>query len=153
MNIEKWRNEICGREEREKLREKYTQTPIRPKRKPHRLTKTPTRDSSGGRRASNSLRHGAARIIIIIIIIIIYYFYYYHHRYCGGSVAQAVRCSPPIARVPSSSLDHSMWVSLDETESGQMFLRVSLFSPVTNFILPFLHIRLIYFLEFHYIRL
>ena len=55
MSVEKWWNEICGRGKREKPREKPTQTPFRPPRNPHG-----TRDPSGGRRASNRLRHEAA---------------------------------------------------------------------------------------------
>ena len=50
----------CGRGKREKPREKPTQTPLRPPRHPHGGTETRTRDPSGGRRASNRLRHEAA---------------------------------------------------------------------------------------------
>ena len=44
----------------EKPREKPTQTPFRPPGNPHGGTETRTRDPSGGRRASNRLRHKAA---------------------------------------------------------------------------------------------
>ena len=59
--MEKWWNEICGRGKREKPREKPTQTPFRPPWNPHGGTETRTRDPSGGRWASNRLRHEAAR--------------------------------------------------------------------------------------------
>ena len=62
-------NEICGREKREKPREKPTQTPFRPPRNPHGGTETRPRDHSGGRRASNRLRHVAAVPKIIEIIV------------------------------------------------------------------------------------
>ena len=64
MSVEKWWNEICGRGKREKPHEKPTQTPFHPPRNPHGVTKTRTRDSSGGRRAPNRLRHEAAFIFI-----------------------------------------------------------------------------------------
>ena len=57
MSVEKWWNEISGRGKREKPREKPTQTPFRPPRHPYGVTETATRDPSGGRRASNRLRH------------------------------------------------------------------------------------------------
>ena len=60
MSVEKWWNEICGREKREKPREKPTQIPFRPPRNPHGGTETRTRDPSDGRRAANRLRHEAA---------------------------------------------------------------------------------------------
>ena len=60
MSVEKWWNEICGRGKWEKPREKPTQTPFRPSRNPHGGTETRSRDPSGGRRASNRLRHEAA---------------------------------------------------------------------------------------------
>ena len=60
MGVEKWWNEICGRGKREKPREKPTQTLFRPPRNPHGGTEIRTRDPSGGRRASNRLRHEAA---------------------------------------------------------------------------------------------
>ena len=63
--MEKWWNEICGRGKREKPREKPTQTPFRPPRNSHEVTETRTRDHSGGRRASNRLRHEAAIRILI----------------------------------------------------------------------------------------
>ena len=59
MNVEKWWNEIGGRGKREKPREKPTQTPFRPPRNPHGGTEMQTRDPSGGRQASNRLRHEA----------------------------------------------------------------------------------------------
>ena len=58
--MEKWWNEICGRGKWEKPREKPTQTSFRPPRNPHGVTETRTGDPSGGRRASNRLRHEAA---------------------------------------------------------------------------------------------
>ena len=58
--MEKWWNEICGRGKREKPLEIPTQTPFRPPRNPQGVTETRTRDPSGGRRASNRLRHEAA---------------------------------------------------------------------------------------------
>ena len=67
MSVEKWWNEICGRGEREKPREKPTQTPFRP---PHGGTETRTRDPSGGRRASNRLRHEAVTAILILLILV-----------------------------------------------------------------------------------
>ena len=60
MSVEKWWNEVCGRGKREKPREKSTQTPFCPPRNPHGGTETRTRDPSGGRRASNCLRHEVA---------------------------------------------------------------------------------------------
>ena len=60
MRVEKWWNEICGRGKRETPREKPTQTPLRPPRNPRGMTETQTQDPSGGRRASNRLRHGVA---------------------------------------------------------------------------------------------
>ena len=51
---------------REKPREKPTQTPFRPPRNPHEVTETQTRNPSGGRRASNRLRHEAAFFFIYI---------------------------------------------------------------------------------------
>ena len=57
MSVEKWWNEISGRGKREKPREKLIQIRFRP-RSLHRVTETRTRDSSGGRRASNRLHHG-----------------------------------------------------------------------------------------------
>ena len=60
MSVEKWWNEICGRGKREKPRKKPTQIPFRPPRNPHGGTEARTRDPSGGRRASNRLRHEAA---------------------------------------------------------------------------------------------
>ena len=67
MSVEKWWNEICGRGKRENPREKRTQTPFRPPRNPHGGTETRTRDPSGGRRASNRLRHEAAFSSLIYI--------------------------------------------------------------------------------------
>ena len=65
MRVEKWWNEICGRGKQEKPQEKPTQTPCRPPRNPHGGTETRTRDPSGGRQASNRLRHEAALQTII----------------------------------------------------------------------------------------
>ena len=68
MSVEKWLNEICGRRKREKPGEKPPQTPFRPPRNPNGGTETRTRDPSGGRRASNRLRHEAAYIEFKTII-------------------------------------------------------------------------------------
>ena len=55
-------------------------------------------------------------------------------------MAQAVRRSPPTAGVPSSRLDHSMWVSwLTKRGLGRFFAGFLPFSPSTNFFPPFLH--------------
>ena len=67
MSVEKWWNEICGRGKWEKPRERPTQTPFRPSRKPHGGTETRTRDPSGGRRAPNRLCHEVAIHIYIYI--------------------------------------------------------------------------------------
>ena len=56
----KWWNEICGRGKREKPCEKPTQTPFRPPRNPHGVTEARIRNPSGGKQASNRLRHEAA---------------------------------------------------------------------------------------------
>ena len=69
--VEKWWNEICGRRKREKPREKPTQSPFRPSRNPHEVTQTRTRDTIGGRGASNRLRHEAAILVVVLILIII----------------------------------------------------------------------------------
>ena len=66
MSVEKWWNEICGWGKREKPREKPTLTSFRPPRNPHGVTKTRTRDPSGGRRAANRMRHEAAYCTIIL---------------------------------------------------------------------------------------
>ena len=60
MSVEKWWNEICDSGNREKPCEKPTQTPFRPPQNPHGRTEMWTRDPSGGKRASNCLRHKAA---------------------------------------------------------------------------------------------
>ena len=75
MSVEKWWNEICGSGKREKPREKPTQTPLRPPRNPRGVTKTRTRDPSGGRRAPNRLRHEAATrpITDVNIHMLVYY--------------------------------------------------------------------------------
>ena len=67
MSVEKWWNEVCGRGKREKPREKPTQTPFRPPRNPHGGIETRTRDPSGGRRASNRLRHEAAQVSLYYV--------------------------------------------------------------------------------------
>ena len=60
--------------------------------------------------------------------------------YDGGLVAQAVRCSPPTAGVPSSHLGPSMWVSWwTKRGLGRFFTGFLPFSPTSNFIPPFLH--------------
>ena len=65
-------------------------------------------------------------------------------------MAQAVRSSPPTAGVPSSHLGPSMWVSWwTKRGLGRFFVRFLLFSPTTNFILPFLHTHLIHFVSSH----
>ena len=63
MSVEKWWNEICRREEREKLREKPSQTAFCPPRNLQAVTETWTRDPSGRRRAPRRLRHGAGQYI------------------------------------------------------------------------------------------
>ena len=64
----------------------------------------------------------------------------------GGLVAQAVRRSPPTARVPISRLGPSMWVSWwTKLDLGRFFAGFLPFSPTTNFIPPFLHTHLIHF--------
>ena len=60
MSVEKWWNEIYGREKWEKPREKPTQTSFRPPRNLHGVTEMQTRNPSGERRAANRLRHEAA---------------------------------------------------------------------------------------------
>ena len=67
MSVEKWWNEICGRGKQEKPREKPTQAPFRPPRNSHGGTEMRTRDPSGGRRASNRLRHEAALLCHVIL--------------------------------------------------------------------------------------
>ena len=57
VRVEKWWNEIYG-----KLREKPTPIPFRPPRNPHGVTEARTRDSNGGRRSNNRLRHEVARV-------------------------------------------------------------------------------------------
>ena len=51
MSVEKWWNEICGRGEREKPREKSIQAPFRLSRNQYEVTETRTRDPSGRRQA------------------------------------------------------------------------------------------------------
>ena len=46
-------------------REKRTQNPFRSPRNSHGVTEARTRDPSGGRQASNRLRHGATGYIYI----------------------------------------------------------------------------------------
>ena len=63
-------------------------------------------------------------------------------------MAQAVRCSPPTAGVPSSCLGHSMWVSWwTKRGLGRFFTGFLQFFPSTNFIPPFLHTHLIHFIS------
>ena len=57
-SVEKRWNEMFGLGKTGELRGKPTQTPFRPPQNPHGVTETRTRDPSGGRRASNRLRHG-----------------------------------------------------------------------------------------------
>ena len=57
MSVEKWRNKIFRRGNRNKPREKPTPAPFRSPRNPHGVTETRTRGRSGGRRASNRLRY------------------------------------------------------------------------------------------------
>ena len=107
MSVEKWWNEICGRGKREKHREKSTQTPFRPPRKPHGGTETRTRDPSGGRRAPNRLRHDAAFNLTIKGpnsrgLIIIYHLLYFSLQYTSGqdkSVASDLLPSAPLNRL------------------------------------------------------
>ena len=55
-------------------------------------------------------------------------------------MAQAVRCSPPTARIPCSRLDLSIVFRGRGNESLARILSGFLpFSPATNFIPPFLH--------------
>ena len=62
-----------------------------------------------------------------------------------GSVAQAVNRSPPTAEVPSSRLDHPMWVSWwTKRNLGRYFLGFLPASHLTNFIPPFLHTQFIF---------
>ena len=44
MSVEKWSNEIYGREKRDKPGENPTQTPFRPTRNPHGMIEPRTRD-------------------------------------------------------------------------------------------------------------
>ena len=60
MSVEKWWNEISGKEKRKKPRRKPPQTPFRPPRNPDGVTETRARDPSGGRGAPKRLRHEAA---------------------------------------------------------------------------------------------
>ena len=78
MSVEKWWNEICGRGKREKPREKPTQTPFRLPRNTHGGTETRTRDPSGGRRASNRLRHEVASsgVVLGYIGVLILWFFF-----------------------------------------------------------------------------
>ena len=65
-------------------------------------------------------------------------------------MAQAVRCFPPTAGVPSSHLGPSMWVSWWTTRGlGRFSTGFLPFSPTTNFIPPFLHPHLIHLVSFH----
>ena len=60
--------------------------------------------------------------------------------------------SPLTARVPSSRLCYSKWVSWwKERSLGTMFSGFLPFYPATNFIPPFLHTQ-ISFISFHFIR-
>ena len=63
MSVEKWWNEICGRENREKPQEKSTQTPFRPPRNPHGVTETWIWDPRGERWVSNCLCNWAILIL------------------------------------------------------------------------------------------
>ena len=64
-------------------------------------------------------------------------------------MAKAVRSSFPTAGVPSSLLDHSMWVSWkSKLRLDRFFSGVSPVFPTTNFIPPFLHTHLIHFVDF-----
>ena len=66
----------------------------------------------------------------------------------GSSEAQAVRHSPPTARVLSSYLGCSMWVSWWMKWSlGRFFLGFCQFSPAINIVPPFLHTH---FFPFHF---
>ena len=56
MSVEKWWNEICGREN--------GRTPLNP----NVVTETRIRDPSGGRRALNRLRHEAAFNYLILVV-------------------------------------------------------------------------------------
>ena len=58
MSVEKLWNEICGKGEREKHREKSTQIPFRPPQNPHGVTETRTRDPSDRRRCLTAAPRG-----------------------------------------------------------------------------------------------
>ena len=67
-----------------------------------------------------------------------------------GVHKEAIRSSPPTARVPSSHLGHSVWVPWWTKRGLGRFFTVFLpFSPTTNFLPPFLHTHLIHFVSFH----
>ena len=67
----------------------------------------------------------------------------------AGFMAQAVRRSHLTTGVPSSHLDHSMWVSLwTKRVLGRFFSGFLPFSLSTNFIPAFLHTHLIHFVSF-----
>ena len=67
-----------------------------------------------------------------------------------GLVEQAVSRSLLSARVPSSRLGPSMWVSWwTKRGLGSFFAGFLPFYPTTNFIPPFLHTHLIHFVPFH----
>ena len=54
---------------------------------------------------------------------------------------------------PRSCVCHSMWVSWwAKRKLGRPFSEFLLFSPVTNFTPPFLHIHFIHFVSFHFIH-
>ena len=68
-------------------------------------------------------------------------------------MAQAVIRSPHTAGVPNSRPGHSMWVSWwTKWNLGRFFLGFLPFSPITNFIPPFLHTYLIRFVSFHQLQ-
>ena len=67
MIVKKWWIEFYVRGKREKPREKFNQTLIRPPRNPHGVIETRTLDPSGGRRATNRLRHEVPIIFYYLI--------------------------------------------------------------------------------------
>ena len=71
-------------------------------------------------------------------------------RKSGWADHRWVRCSPPIAEVPTSCVCHSMCVSWwTKRDLVRFFWRFFPFSRTTNFIPPFLHTHLIHFVSFH----
>ena len=92
MELIMWKGKL------EKPREKSIQTPFLATRNPHEVTETRTRDSSGGRRASNRLHHGAVGVENINLII-----YPIHARFLEREISvlqryRSVNCCFSVAR-------------------------------------------------------